>query len=117
LQGGAQNDILNGGGADTASYADATTPVTASLATDFATCAAVGSDLLSYVERLTGTAGADTLTVADSNGSSNAANILEGLVGADTLDAQEGTGNDKVDGGAGMDTCQKDPEDKVVSCP
>jgi Ca2+-binding RTX toxin-like protein len=48
LQGSAQNDILNGGtGADTASYAGAT----------------VGSDLLSYVERLTGTAGADTLTV------------------------------------------------------
>jgi len=38
LQGGAQNDILNGSaGADTASCASATTPVTASLATDFAT--------------------------------------------------------------------------------
>jgi Ca2+-binding RTX toxin-like protein len=119
LQGGAQNDILNGGaGADTASYAGATTPVTASLATDIATGgAAVGSDLLSYVERLTGTAGADTLTVADSDGSSNAANILKGLGGADTLDAQEGTGNDRVDGGTGTDTCQKDPGDKAVSCP
>jgi Ca2+-binding RTX toxin-like protein len=119
LQGGAQNDILNGGaGADTASYAGATTPVSASLATDFATGgAAVGSDLLSYVERLTGTAGADTLTVADSDGSSNAANILKGLGGNDTLDAQEGTGNDRVDGGTGTDTCQKDPGDKAVSCP
>jgi Ca2+-binding RTX toxin-like protein len=117
LQGGAQNDILNGGGADTASYAGATTPVTASLATDFATGVAVGSDLLSYVERLTGTAGADTLTVADSDGSSNAANILKGLGGNDTLDAQEGTGNDRVDGGTGTDTCQKDPGDKAVSCP
>ena len=77
----------------------------------------MGSDLLSYVERLTGTAGADTLTVADSDGSSNAANILKGLGGADTLDAQEGTGNDRVDGGTGTDTCQKDPGDTAVSCP
>ena len=116
LQGGAQNDILNGGtGVDTASYASATNPVIASLATDFAT--GEGSDLLSYVVRLTGTAGADTLTVADSDGSSNAANILKGLGGADTLDAQEGVGNDKVDGGTGNDTCQKDPGDQAVNCP
>jgi hypothetical protein len=54
--------------------------------------AAVGSDLL-YVERLTG------------------------MAGADTLDAREGTGNDKVDGGTGTDTCQKDPGDTAVSCP
>jgi hypothetical protein len=39
--------------------------VTASLATDFAT--GEGSDLLSYVERLTGSAGADTQTVADTD--------------------------------------------------
>jgi Ca2+-binding RTX toxin-like protein len=55
--------------------------------------------------------------VADSDGSSNAANILKGLGGNDTLDAQEGTGNDRVDGGTGTDTCQKDPGDKAVSCP
>ena len=117
LQGGTDNDILNGGtGADTASYATATTPVNASLATDFAT--GEGSDLLSHVERLTGSAGADTLTVADSDGSSNAANILKGLGGNDTLDAQEGTGNDRVDGGQGSgDVCQIDAGDQRVNCP
>jgi Ca2+-binding RTX toxin-like protein len=105
LQGGLQNYILNGGtGTDTASYAKSTTPVTASLATDFAT--GEGSDLLSFVERLTGT-----------TPSSNAANILKGLGGADALDAAEGTGNDKVDGGTGNDTCQTDAQDTKLDCP
>jgi hypothetical protein len=117
LQGGTGNDILNGStGSDTASFATSTTPVNASLATDFAT--GEGSDLLSYLERLTGSAGADTLTVADSDGSSNAANILKGLGGNDTLDAQEGTGNDKVDGGKGSgDDCQIDAGDQRLNCP
>ena len=109
---------LNGAtGADTASYATATTPLTASLATDFAT--GEGSGLLSYVERLTGSAGADTLTVADTDPVTgvNAANILEGLGGADTLDAQEGTGNDTVNGGTESDICQTDTGDQVSSCP
>ena len=117
LQGGTENDILNGGtGTDTASYATAASPVNASLATDFAT--GEGSDLLSYLERLTGSASADTLTVAESDGASNAANILKGLGGNDTLDAQEGTGNDKVDGGKGSaDVCQTDAGDQRVNCP
>jgi hypothetical protein len=45
------------------------------------------------VEGLTASAGADVLTVTDSDGSSNAANVLEGLGGNDTLDAQEGVGS------------------------
>jgi Ca2+-binding RTX toxin-like protein len=132
LQGGPKNDILNGGtGADTASYANitsTTSPVNASLATDFATGdAAVGSDLLSHVERLTGTAGNDTLTVANSDPPSgtpalNAANVLKGLGGDDTLDAAEGgepndVGNDRVDGGTGSDTCQTDAGDTARNCP
>jgi Ca2+-binding RTX toxin-like protein len=89
LQGGTENDILNGGtGTDTASYASSMTAVSASLATAFAT--GEGSDLLSYVERLTGSSRADTLTVADSDGPLNAATILKGPGGADTLDAQGG---------------------------
>jgi serralysin len=113
LQGGADNDILNGGtGADTVSYASAASPVVASLATDFAT--GEGSDLFSYVEGLIGSAAADTLAVADSDGSSNAANVLKGLGGNDTLDAADGVGNDTVDGGKGNgDVCQ----DKVANCP
>lgn len=116
MQGGTQNDILNGGtGTDTASFAASATAVNASLATDFST--GEGSDLLSYVERLTGTARADTLTVADSDGSSNAANVLKGLGGADTLDAADGAGGDTADGGTGADDCQTDPGDKRLSCP
>ena len=120
LQGGLQNDIINGGtGTDTASYAGSTTPVTASLATDFAT--GEGSDLLSFIERLTGSTKADNLTVADTDTSTtpdfNAANVLKGLGGADTLDAAEGTGNDRVDGGTGNDTCQTDMGDTKLNCP
>jgi hypothetical protein len=33
----------------------------------------------------------------------NAANILKGLGGAHTLDAQEGTGNDTINGGTESD--------------
>jgi Ca2+-binding RTX toxin-like protein len=120
LQGGTGNDIHNGGtGTDTASYASSTTPVTASLATDFAT--GEGSDLLSYIERLTGSTKADNLTVADTDTSTtpstNAANVLKGLGGADTLDAAEGTGNDRVDGGTGLDDCQTDAGDTKLNCP
>ena len=120
MQGGTQNDILNGGtGTDTASYAASTSAVNASLATDFAT--GEGSDLLSYVEKLTGSAGADTLTVADSDTITvptfNAANVLKGLGGSDTLDAQEGTGNDTADGGTGTDTCLTDTGDRRLNCP
>jgi Ca2+-binding RTX toxin-like protein len=123
LQGRPGNDILNGGtGADTASFENitsTTSPVNASLNTDSATGnAAVGSDLLSCVERLTGTAGNDTLTVADTDsvGSPNAANLLRGLGGDDTLDATDGTGNDRVDGGTGSDTCQTDVGDTARNC-
>lgn len=111
MQGGLQNDILNGGtGTDTASYASSATAVSASLATDFAT--GEGSDLLSLIERLSGSTKADSLTVADTDTSTspstNVANVLKGLGGVDTLDAAEGTGNDRVDGGTGTDVCQAD---------
>jgi hypothetical protein len=44
--------------------------------------------------------------------------ILKRLGGNDTLDAQEGAGNDKVDGGKGSaDVCQTDAGDQRVNCP
>jgi len=89
--------------------------VSSSLATDFAT--GEGSDLLSYIERLTGSTRADTLTVADSDGPLNAANALKGLGGADTLDATDGVGNDTVDGGTGNDTYQTNTGDTKLNCP
>jgi Tol biopolymer transport system component len=120
MQGGTGNDIHNGGtGIDTASYASSATAVNASLATDFAT--GEGSDLISFIERLTGSTKADTLTVANTDTSTtpsfNAANVLKGLGGADTLDAAEGTGNDRVDGGTGTDVCQTDAGDTKLNCP
>jgi Ca2+-binding RTX toxin-like protein len=61
------------------------------------------------------------LTVADTDTSttpsSNAANVLKGLGGADTLDAAEGTGNDRVVGGTGTDVCQIDMGDTTLNCP
>ena len=75
------------------------------------------SIFLSYAERLTGSARNDTLTVADSDGSSNAANMLKGLGGNDTLDAREGAGNDTADGGTGTDTCQTEFGDRSLNCP
>jgi Ca2+-binding RTX toxin-like protein len=42
---------------------------------------------------------------------------LTGSARNDTLDAQEGPGNDTADGGTGTDTCQTDPGDRSLNCP
>ena len=95
LTGGSGNDILDGRdgndtlaggiGTDTASYTAAASGVTVSLATGTAT--GQGSDTLTDIENITGSAYADTLT---GNGS---ANVLAG-----------GAGGDALDGGGGTDT-------------
>ena len=113
FSGGAEEDILNGGGGtDTVSYADATTPVGASLTTDYARGVGPGSDLLSYVENLAGTPYADRLT-----GTSFNPNVLRGLGGNDTLNAKDGRGGDVADGGTGNDSCRKDATDRGANCP
>src|SRR6185369_16387800 len=96
--GGNGDDILDGGaGIDTASYADAASGVTVSLAEhDAQDTGGAGSDTLINIENLTGSAFDDTLT-GDAN-----ANTLSGLEGDDTL--QGGAGNDTLDGGTGNDT-------------
>jgi hypothetical protein len=43
--------------------------------------------------------------------------VLKGLGGNDTLNAAEGTGNDRVDGGTGTDVCQTDAGDTKLNCP
>ena len=98
LVGGSGNDILNGGaGVDTASYMDAGSGVTVSLAVGVAqNTGGAGIDTLSNIENLIGSAFGDTLT-GDGN-----ANILSGLAGNDTLIG--GGGNDTLIGGAGADT-------------
>jgi len=97
LDGGAGNDVLEGGlgddsleggtGTDTASYASAAAAVTVSLAIAGAQATGgAGSDTLSNIENLTGSAFDDTLTGNSGN------NVLRGEAGADRMIG--GTGND-----------------------
>ena len=80
LVGGPGGDTLIGGtGKDTASYQEATTGVTASLANAKANTGEAKGDSYSSIENLTGSAKNDTLT-GDKN-----ANVIEGLGGNDTL--------------------------------
>jgi Ca2+-binding RTX toxin-like protein len=108
LQGGAGNDALTGGlGADTASYADITgAGVTVDLTLGTAqNTGSGGTDTLSSIENLIGTANNDTfLGNADANGLYGGAgsDALSGASGNDWLSG--GTGNDTLSGGAGWDT-------------
>ncbi|MGZ9063083.1 MAG: M10 family metallopeptidase C-terminal domain-containing protein, partial [Allosphingosinicella sp.] len=108
LTGGAGNDILSGGmgadqlrgglGNDTATYADAASAVTVSLAlTTPQNTGGGGTDTLIDVENLLGSAYADTLT---GNG---LANVLDGRGGAD-----------RMTGGAGHDVYYVDHAGDVV---
>ncbi len=97
LIGGTGDDVLIGGsGNDTASYSDAAIGVTVNLAATGAQTTGAGSDTLSGIENLTGSAFADVLT-GDAG-----ANRLEGGAGNDTLSG--GDGDDVLVGGAGDDT-------------
>jgi Ca2+-binding RTX toxin-like protein len=100
LNGGAGNDSMDGGaaGSDTASYADAASAVTVSLAHQGAAQNTIGAgvDTLSNFENLTGSAFNDTLT-GDGN-----ANFLSGLAGNDVL--LGAAGNDALAGAAGNDS-------------
>jgi Tol biopolymer transport system component len=139
LNGSAGNDILNGGpGVDTASYANSTAGISASLVTGFAT--GQGSDVLLGVENMIGSSLADSLM------GSAAANLLSGAGGADvahgagandtvfggagpdelfgdaggdTVNSHDGVnGNDAVNGGTGTDTCVTDASElSVTGCP
>ena len=88
------NDKLNGGdGIDTASYIGSLSNVTVSLAISTAQYVGAGTDTLSNIENLTGTAYDDSLTGNAGN------NVLHGLDGNDTLNG--GAGNDMLDGAGG----------------
>jgi Ca2+-binding RTX toxin-like protein len=98
LTGGLGNDRLIGGeGVDTADYTASSDAVTVSLAAagSQAVSASQGSDTLTELDNLTGSAFGDTLT---GNGG---ANVLNGLAGNDTVSG--GTGNDTLNGGDGND--------------
>jgi serralysin len=97
LIGGLGNDTLNGGGGfDEATYAAATAPVNVDLSLSGGRATgAHGIDKLRGIEKVTGSAFADTLT-GDAN-----ANVLNGGSGNDAL--QGGAGNDTLTGGGGDD--------------
>ena len=108
LNGGPGNDTMDGGpaGNDTASYANAPSAVTVSLALQGSAQNTLGAgiDTLVNFESLEGSAFNDILT-GDANG-----NVLTGLAGNDTLIGGAGsdvllgaTGNDTLAGGAGND--------------
>lgn len=114
LVGGLGNDVINGnGGTDTVSYSTAVGAVTVNLNTNVASGAA-GSDTLSNLENVEGSAFNDVLTGSggsnslaggagnDSIAGANGNDTLDGGVGSDTLDG--GAGNDSLVGGADNDT-------------
>ncbi len=96
LIGGIGDDSLIGGaGADAASYSDATAGVTVNLALAGAQVTGMGSDTLTGIENLIGSA-FDDILIGDAG-----ANSIDGGAGDDIISGA--AGNDKLYGGAGSD--------------
>jgi Tol biopolymer transport system component len=133
LMGGDGNDTLiapsgtatlNGGpGKDTASFAGATTPIEASLISEFAR--RVGTDPLEGValigmESLTGSSLDDALTGSGAVNKlvgGDGADELLGLGGKDKINSRDGAKNDTVNGGKGTDSCTTDRREvSIKSC-
>jgi Ca2+-binding RTX toxin-like protein len=90
LAGGAGNDTIDGGGGvNTIDYSGDPAGVTVNLSTGTATDGWGGTDTLSDIQNVNGSAYADTIT-GDSNN-----NVLSGGAGNDTIDG--GTGTNTVD--------------------
>ncbi|SFQ13623.1 beta strand repeat-containing protein, partial [Pseudomonas borbori] len=109
LYAGAGNNILNGGaGTDTASYAYASSAVTANLnLTTAQATGGSGSDTLMSIENLTGSNYNDRLT------GNSAANVLSGGNGNDILNG--GSGADRMIGGDGSDIYYVDNIGDIVT--
>jgi Ca2+-binding RTX toxin-like protein len=110
LEGGLGDDTLDGAGntSDTASYANAPAAVTIDLSIVAPTAqnaGGAGSDKLTAIENVTGSAFADTLTGDPNNntldGGAGNDPLISGAGGNDTL--KGGTGNETLVGGAGND--------------
>lgn len=107
LAGGAGNDVLDGGAdADTADYSAAAAGVTANLAAGTANDGSGGTDTLTGIENISGSAFADMLT-GDAN-----ENVLAGNAGDDVLDG--GDGADDLDGGTGADLLEGGDGDDIL---
>ena len=92
LQGGVGNDTLIGGdGIDRALYTDATGPIAVNMAAGTVSGAGVGSDTLSSVESIRGSAFADTYVATGYAGASAIGsysddfNEFEGMAGNDII--------------------------------
>lgn len=117
LNGGAGNDDLDGGdGVDTADYSTDGAGVTVNLSSGTATDGGSGSDTLTHIENVTGSAYNDTLTGDDN------ANVLSGGAGADSLTGGAGSdtlkggdGNDTLNGGDGTDTVDYSDDGAAVT--
>ena len=98
LHGGLGNDDLDGGaGIDTADYSDAGSQLSISLLiTGYQNTLGAGSDRLTSIENITGSAFDDQLTGSAAN------NVLLGGDGNDVLSGEGG--DDTLDGGNGTDT-------------
>jgi Ca2+-binding RTX toxin-like protein len=108
LFGGEGDDFLIGGaGIDTASYGDAAVGVTVNLGLTGAQATGAGSDTLSEIENLIGSAFNDVLT------GNAGANLIGGGAGDDRLDG--GAGADGLTGGAGDDIYVVDDAGDVVT--
>lgn len=108
LFGGEGDDVLTGGaGVDTASYSDAAAGVTVNLGLTGPQATGAGSDTLSEIENLTGSAFNDVLT------GNAGANLILGGAGGDRLDG--GAGADGLTGGAGDDTYVVDDAGDVIT--
>ena len=105
LNGGLGADILNGGaGVDTATYANATSAVTANLTTNTGTLGEALGDIFTAIENLIGSNYNDSLTGDGNNNTltgNNGNDTLTGNAGIDTL--LGGAGNDILVGGFGND--------------
>lgn len=102
LIGGLGDDTLNGGeGANTVSFANSAAGVTVILNTDAVAVTAngEGTDTLSNIQNLIGSAFNDSFTVTNNSAENN---VFFGGAGNDTLNG--GYGDDLIDGGADNDT-------------
>ncbi|WP_442582830.1 VCBS domain-containing protein [Mesorhizobium sp. ASY16-5R] len=115
LIGGTGADYHSGGtGNDTASYINAASGVTASLANAAINTGEAAGDVYNSIERLTGSSFGDALTgTAGSNtvAAGDGDDVVQGLAGNDTLAGQGGNdtlvgglGADYLSGGSGSDT-------------
>ncbi|WP_429931468.1 beta strand repeat-containing protein [Agrobacterium vitis] len=108
LNAGSGTDILDGGdGNDTASYADSSVGISASLSGDTGVGGSAEGDVLISIETLEGSVYADTLS------GSGYADVLKGGEDADTLFGLDG--NDSLHGDGGDDVLYADAGDDTLA--